>query len=94
MRDTLKRAGSDQRVVVTEPRDSRWRALTPQMFRRGELKKALESAKAAGIVPTDEAMAMERIGNRPLLVEGADDNIKVTTTPDFALAEFLLGKTE
>jgi 2-C-methyl-D-erythritol 4-phosphate cytidylyltransferase len=94
LRDTLKRAGSDQRVVVTEPRDSRWRALTPQMFRRGALRKALESAKAAGIVPTDEAMAMERTGHRPLLVEGADDNIKVTTAPDFALAEFLLGKTE
>ena len=94
VRDTLKRAGSDQRVVVTEPREARWRALTPQLFRRGELIAALESAKAAGIVVTDEAMAMERAGHRPLLVEGSEDNIKVTTAPDFALAEFLLGKTE
>jgi 2-C-methyl-D-erythritol 4-phosphate cytidylyltransferase len=94
VRDTLKRAGSDQRVTVTEPRESRWRALTPQLFRRGELIAALESAKSAGIVVTDEAMAMERAGHRPLLVEGSEDNIKVTTAPDFALAEFLLGKTE
>ncbi len=94
VRDTLKRAGSDQRVTVTEPRESRWRALTPQLFRRGELIAALESAKSAGIVVTDEAMAMERAGYRPLLVEGSEDNIKVTTAQDFAMAEFLLGKTE
>ncbi len=93
LRDTLKRAGSDGRVVITEPRESRWRAMTPQLFRLGELHKALTSAKAAGITVTDEAMAMERAGHRALLVEGSDDNIKVTTTPDFALAEFLLGKT-
>ena len=94
VRDTLKRAGSDQRVVVTEPRESRWRALTPQLFRRGELIAALESARSTGVSVTDEAMAMERAGHRPLLVEGSEDNIKVTTAADFALAEFLLGKTE
>ncbi len=31
--DTLKRSGSDQRVVRTEPREGLWRAQTPQMFR-------------------------------------------------------------
>jgi len=92
MHDTLKRAGSDNRVVVTEPRDARWRALTPQLFRYGELVAALEAARSAGVAITDEAMAMERAGNRPLLVEGSGDNIKVTTPPDFALAEFLLQK--
>jgi len=92
MHDTLKRAGSDNRVVVTEPRDARWRALTPQLFRYGELVAALEAARSAGMAITDEAMAMERAGNRPLLVEGSGDNIKVTTPPDFALAEFLLQK--
>jgi 2-C-methyl-D-erythritol 4-phosphate cytidylyltransferase len=35
-------------------------------------------------------MAMERVGHKPLLVEGSEDNIKVTTTADFALAEFIL----
>jgi 2-C-methyl-D-erythritol 4-phosphate cytidylyltransferase len=36
-------------------------------------------------------MAMELIGLAPLLVEGSDDNLKVTTAADLALAEFLLG---
>jgi 2-C-methyl-D-erythritol 4-phosphate cytidylyltransferase len=35
-------------------------------------------------------MALERMGQRPLLVEGAESNIKVTTPADFALAEFIL----
>ena len=93
LRDTLKRADEVARSIATEPRESRWRALTPQLFRRGELFAALESAHAAGISVTDEAMAMERLGHRPLLVEGAESNIKVTTAADFALAEFLLSRT-
>jgi 2-C-methyl-D-erythritol 4-phosphate cytidylyltransferase len=90
MRDTLKRSDSNARVLETEPRELRWRALTPQMFRRGELIAALESARREGVLVSDEAMAMERKGFRPLLVEGSDDNLKVTTSADMALAEFLL----
>jgi len=91
LRDTLKRADDEQRVAVTEPRDARWRALTPQLFRRGELVDALLRARADGVHVTDEAMAMERSGHRPLLVEGSDDNIKVTTPGDLAWVRFLLG---
>lgn len=93
LRDTLKRAGEDGRSHQTEPRDHRWRAFTPQMFRRGELSAALLAASLAGVTVSDEAMAMERAGFAPLLVEGAEDNIKVTTVADFALAEFLLPRT-
>lgn len=94
LRDTLKRAGEDHRVASTEPRERLWRALTPQMFRRGQLTDALLAASTAGVAVTDEAMAMERAGHRPLLVEGAEDNIKVTTPADLALAAFLLQRAE
>ena len=53
--------------------------------------RALQSAKADGVVATDEAMAVERLGLHPALVEGREDNLKVTTPADLALAEFLLG---
>jgi len=92
--DTLKRADADNRVVATEPRESRWRALTPQLFRLGELAGALESARDSAVTATDEAMAMELTGAHPLLVPGSGENIKVTTRADFALAEFLLGRRE
>ncbi|QBB70933.1 2-C-methyl-D-erythritol 4-phosphate cytidylyltransferase [Pseudolysobacter antarcticus] len=90
VRDTLKRATPDQHVMQTESRAALWRALTPQMFRRGALSAALQKASTEHIAVTDEAMAMELVGIRPLLVEGSEDNIKVTTPADLRLAEFLL----
>ncbi|MEG3049659.1 MAG: 2-C-methyl-D-erythritol 4-phosphate cytidylyltransferase, partial [Thermomonas sp.] len=41
VRDTLKRADAGTRIASTESRDGFWRALTPQMFRRGGLTRAL-----------------------------------------------------
>jgi 2-C-methyl-D-erythritol 4-phosphate cytidylyltransferase len=90
VRDTLKRAGADSRIAATEQRERLWRALTPQAFRRASLTAALVRARADGVVVTDEAMAMERMGARPMLVEGREDNIKVTTPADLMLVEFLL----
>ncbi|MBB4129034.1 2-C-methyl-D-erythritol 4-phosphate cytidylyltransferase [Xanthomonas translucens] len=90
VRDTLKRAGDDGGIDATEPRERLWRALTPQLFRRLQLTRALEQAAAAGVEVTDDAMAMELLGLRPLLVEGAEDNFKVTTPADLARFEFEL----
>jgi 2-C-methyl-D-erythritol 4-phosphate cytidylyltransferase len=50
----------------------------------------LQAAMRVGAKVTDEAMAMERLGLKPRLVEGSEDNIKVTTPADLALAEFIL----
>ena len=88
--DTLKRADDDGRSAGTEPRERLWRALTPQLFRRGGLIRALQAAMRGNVAITDEAMAMERLGLKPRLVEGAEDNIKVTTAADIALAESIL----
>jgi len=93
LRDTLKRADAHGRSELTERRDLRWRAFTPQLFRRGQLAAALRDTAQRGERVSDEAMAMEQAGFAPLLVEGAEDNIKVTTAADFALAEFLLART-
>jgi len=90
LRDTLKCADDEHYVISTEPREKRWRALTPQLFRRGELSAALSQAKRDNLHTTDEAMAMEYAGKRPKLVECSEDNIKVTTRADLLLAEFIL----
>ncbi|MCQ7043948.1 2-C-methyl-D-erythritol 4-phosphate cytidylyltransferase, partial [Escherichia coli] len=92
VRDTLKRAGDDGGIDRTEPRERLWRALTPQMFRRLQLSKALEDAARAGVEVTDEAMAMERQGLRPLLIEGSEDNFKITTPSDLARFRFILSQ--
>ena len=90
VRDTMKRAGANQRVVTTEDREGLWHALTPQMFRFGKLRHALEQALEDESLVTDEASAMEQAEYEPLLVEGHADNIKVTRPEDLALAAFYL----
>ncbi|HMV40236.1 MAG: 2-C-methyl-D-erythritol 4-phosphate cytidylyltransferase [Proteobacteria bacterium] len=90
VRDTMKRAAADGCVEHTVERERLWHALTPQMFRYGRLRDALEAAAAAGAVITDEASAIERAGLRPRLVEGRADNLKITRPEDLALAAFFL----
>jgi 2-C-methyl-D-erythritol 4-phosphate cytidylyltransferase len=93
--DTLKRAESDGATAVrignTVPREGLWQAQTPQMFRIGVLRQALQDALDSGAVVTDEASAIERLGLQPRLVNGSLRNFKVTYPEDFALAEVLLG---
>ena len=92
VRDTLKRAGDDGGIDATEPRQRLWRALTPQLFRRMQLVRALEDASKAGVEVTDDSMAMELQGLRPLLIEGNEDNFKITTPADLARFEFILSQ--
>jgi 2-C-methyl-D-erythritol 4-phosphate cytidylyltransferase len=84
--DTLKRAGPDDRVEATVPRERLWAAQTPQMFRYALLVRALQQADHV----TDEASAVEALGMSPKLVEGSPRNVKVTLTQDVSLAELLL----
>jgi 2-C-methyl-D-erythritol 4-phosphate cytidylyltransferase len=91
--DTLKRADGSGDVQQTVDRASLWRALTPQMFRYGRLCEALDRAHAAGRIPTDEAQAIEWLGDRPRVVEGAAANLKITSAADLAIAAALLKET-
>ncbi len=92
--DTVKRADGSGRVAETVSREALWRALTPQMFRIGALKAALEKALARANEITDEAAAIEMAGGRPRLVAGHADNIKITLPGDLALAELFLKQQE
>ena len=88
--DTLKRA-QDGRVAATVERADKWLAQTPQMFRIGALRAALAPHAASGFAGiTDEASAMEAAGQRPLLVRGSAQNVKITYPEDFALAQAVL----
>ena len=88
--DTMKRDNGDQLSQITEPRDGLWHALTPQSFRYSLLRHALEQAQQTGTVVTDEASAVEALGEAPRLVSGRRDNLKVTHPDDLALAAAIL----
>ncbi len=92
--DTLKRMAPAQppHVARTEPRDGLWQAQTPQMFRLGMLRHAIERAQQEGHDLTDEASAIEWLGHAPRLVQGSLRNFKVTYPEDFDLAEAILSR--
>jgi 2-C-methyl-D-erythritol 4-phosphate cytidylyltransferase len=84
--DTLK-IEADGRVASTIERQDKWLAQTPQMFRLGMLRQALEHA---GDSVTDESGAIESMGLKPRLVPAGAQNFKVTWPDDFLMAEAVL----
>ncbi|MFA5982932.1 MAG: 2-C-methyl-D-erythritol 4-phosphate cytidylyltransferase [Methylococcaceae bacterium] len=86
--DTLK-STANQHITETLDRTHIWRALTPQMFRYGLLRQALEASSGNPSI-TDEASALELMGLQPKIVEGRPDNIKITRPEDLVLAQFFL----
>lgn len=92
--DTVKRTNADGVVEATLDRSRLWLAATPQMFRFGLLLEALDRALARGHVVTDEAAAVEALGQAVRVVAGRADNVKLTRPEDLRLAEFLLGAGE
>ena len=87
--DTLKQV-VDGKIIKTVPRESIFRAYTPQLFKTDILKKALNHAVESNISITDDASAVELLGYSVDIVECRADNIKLTTPEDLAMARRLL----
>jgi 2-C-methyl-D-erythritol 4-phosphate cytidylyltransferase/2-C-methyl-D-erythritol 2,4-cyclodiphosphate synthase len=86
--DTLKRSDAGGAIVETVPRADLWRAQTPQIFRFAALLEAHRAASALGqseaTALTDDAAVAERAGLKVVMVEGSEDNRKITTADDLA----------
>jgi 2-C-methyl-D-erythritol 4-phosphate cytidylyltransferase len=92
--DTLKEVGEDGRIVRTIPRDTLWRAQTPQGFPREVIVRAHREGAAARVVATDDAALCERLGIPVSVVRGSERAVKVTDEADFARAEALFPLSE
>jgi 2-C-methyl-D-erythritol 4-phosphate cytidylyltransferase len=86
--NTLKRAGSDKRILETVPREGLWEAQTPQVFRRELLLEAY--ARRGGFQATDDAQLVERLGHAVTIVPGSPINMKIATKEDLRLAQHAL----
>lgn len=92
--DTLKRVGADNAIQGTADRSLYRAAQTPQMFRYGLLVKALETMLAGGQSPTDEASAIEYLGEQAKVIQGRRDNIKITHREDLIIAAAIMSQQE
>jgi len=90
MTDTVKEAGPDSRVLRTLDRSVLWAIQTPQVFRAGVLRQALERDEMALAAATDDASLVEQMGGTVRVVEAPPGNIKVTCGTDLRMVEALL----
>jgi 2-C-methyl-D-erythritol 4-phosphate cytidylyltransferase/2-C-methyl-D-erythritol 2,4-cyclodiphosphate synthase len=88
--DTLKEVDEAGALTGTVPRGGLWRAQTPQIFRFAKLLAAHRAAAALAAheasALTDDAAVAERAGLRVVMVEGHQDNRKITTASDMTQA--------
>ena len=92
--DTLKEVDASGRVVRTVPRDSLWRAQTPQAFPRAMIEQAYVAARRERLTATDDAALCERLGFPVAVVRGSERALKITEEIDFARAEAMFSLEE
>jgi len=85
--DTLKKIDEDGCIAHTVARQSIWLAQTPQAFQYHLIKKAHDLALSEGVIGTDDASLLERLGIRVRMIPGSPNNIKITTPEDLLMAQ-------
>ena len=83
--ETVKRVRGDE-VEATLDRTGLWTVQTPQAFRADLLREAHEKARRDGVVGTDDAALVERLGHPVKVIRGLEGNLKITTPEDLRRA--------
>lgn len=93
-KDTVKIIDENNMVSATPERSRVWSVQTPQVFLYSLIKEAHDTARSVSMQGiTDDAMVVEQYKNTPVhIVEGAYENIKITTPEDILVAEKILKK--
>ena len=94
LKDTIKVVRVGGAVEKTLDRTMLRAVQTPQVFDASLLKAALQSALEQQLPITDDCSAVERLGKVVFLVEGEEENLKITTPTDLLLAEAILQNRE
>ena len=92
-KETIKEINKDGFVVQTYDRSQVWMVQTPQVFRYEDILMAHQRAVLEHWEEvTDDALLLEKMGIPVKIIEGSEDNIKITTPHDLELALFLFRK--
>lgn len=89
--DTIKESEDGRLVQRTLDRARLWAMETPQTFRAGVIRRAIEAARSRNMLFTDDTAACELIGQPVRLVSSIAPNPKVTVPGDLPYVEILLG---
>jgi 2-C-methyl-D-erythritol 4-phosphate cytidylyltransferase len=92
-KETVKEVDGNNRVIKTYDRRQVWLVQTPQVFRYEDILSAHRHATEENWEEmTDDALLLERMGVPIAVVEGQEENIKITTPYDVELAKFILSR--
>ena len=84
--DTVKRGDASGLVLETLDRRGLWQVQTPQVFRKDLILRAYQKVLEKDLLVTDDAAAVELLGEPVRLVRGSTSNIKITVREDFDIA--------
>ena len=84
--DTVKFVEKGTSVTRTEDRTKLWAVQTPQAFNAQLIRRAYAEAEKAKAELTDDAAAVERLGEPVKIYETDQPNLKITTVEDLQLA--------
>ena len=90
--DTVKFVEKGTTVTRTEDRSKLWAVQTPQAFDVRLLKRAYENVVEKKLEVTDDASAVELLGEQVKIFESAKPNLKITTVEDLHLAASIVLK--
>ena len=91
--DTIKVVDDGERIQATPDRSTLRAVATPQVFRAATLRRAHEAARRDGVLATDDAALVERLGEPVVVHDVGEPNPKITSPSDLVVAEALLGAT-
>ncbi|MCY3567126.1 MAG: 2-C-methyl-D-erythritol 4-phosphate cytidylyltransferase [Chloroflexi bacterium] len=89
--DTIKVVDDGERIESTPDRAALRAVATPQVFPAATLRRAHEAAQRDGVLATDDAALVERLGEPVLVHDLGAPNPKITSPQDLLIAEALLG---
>ena len=92
LHDTIKRVDASGLVSQTVNREELWRVQTPQVFRYELLQEAFKKANSEKFYGTDEGTLIEHLGKPVKVVEGSEQNIKITRPEDLWMSEIFISK--
>ncbi len=90
VKDTIKQANANLFVEATLQRSSLWSVQTPQAFKKEILLEAYTKLRENNMVVTDDAAAVEHMGQKIKIIMGSYENLKITTPIDLLIAEEIL----
>jgi 2-C-methyl-D-erythritol 4-phosphate cytidylyltransferase len=91
VKDTIKVVDPQTHLITNTPdRCQLWAAQTPQGFEVQRLKQCHAEGHCRSWEVTDDAALFEKCQMPVKIVEGEETNLKVTTSMDLAIAEFIL----